>query len=199
MAVLAPAAAGRPRKSPLRIAEAAKSVLAARRLSGLDVAGSADNAESRAIAQVAADVFRALPQAEREAMAKGIAEIPGITWLGRRYGPDEYAVSHPGYAHTLAARTPRNRGQRRSGLPNLARESIPKRRFVLPRQTGSDRSPSTSAKDSIGTDVSGSTACLQSPNHQQRPEGKGVWRHCGTSCSRRWASFIRVPLTCDYP
>jgi hypothetical protein len=82
---------------------AAKSVLAARRLRGLDQAGIAGNAESQASAQVAADVFLALPEAEREAMANVIAETPGITWLGRPDGPDEYAVSHPGYAHTLAA------------------------------------------------------------------------------------------------
>jgi hypothetical protein len=48
---------------------AAESVLTARRLSGLDPAATADNAESRASAQVAADVFQALPQAEREAIA----------------------------------------------------------------------------------------------------------------------------------
>jgi conjugative relaxase-like TrwC/TraI family protein len=82
---------------------AAESVLAARRLSGLDPAGTADSAEGRASAQVAADVFRALPQAEREAIATAIAETPGVTWLGCPDEPDEHAATCSGYGRTLAA------------------------------------------------------------------------------------------------
>jgi hypothetical protein len=79
---------------------AAESVLAARQLAGLEPADDT-SAESRASAQVAADVFRALPQAEREAIAAMIAETPGITWLGRPDEPDEHAAACPGYARTL--------------------------------------------------------------------------------------------------
>jgi hypothetical protein len=82
---------------------AAESVLAARHLSGLDPADAAGTAETRASAQVAADVFQALPQAEREAVATVVAETPGITWLGCPDGPDEDAASRPGYARTLTA------------------------------------------------------------------------------------------------
>jgi hypothetical protein len=82
---------------------AAESVLAARRLSGLDAADYTSSTDGRARGQVAADIYAALPHAEREAIATVIAETPGITWFGRPDGPDEDAAARPGYAGALAA------------------------------------------------------------------------------------------------
>jgi hypothetical protein len=79
---------------------AAESVLAARRLSGLDPVGGAGD---QASAQVAADIYPALPQAEREAIATVIAETPGTAWLGHPDKPDEHAATRPGYAGALSA------------------------------------------------------------------------------------------------
>jgi len=81
---------------------AAESVLAARRLSGLDAADYTST-DGRARGQVAADIYVALPYAERAAIATVIAETPGITWFGRPDGPDEDAAARPGYAGALAA------------------------------------------------------------------------------------------------
>jgi hypothetical protein len=80
---------------------AADSVLAARRLSGLDPASYTSGAECRARGQVAADIYVALPHAERAAIATMIAETPGIAWLGHPDKPDELAATRPGYADTL--------------------------------------------------------------------------------------------------
>jgi conjugative relaxase-like TrwC/TraI family protein len=81
---------------------AAESVLTARQLAGLEPADGT-SAESQASTQVAADVFQALPQAEREAIAAVIAETPGILWLGCPDQPDEHAAARSGYARTLTA------------------------------------------------------------------------------------------------
>jgi conjugative relaxase-like TrwC/TraI family protein len=82
---------------------AAESVLAARRLSGLDPADSTSSTDGQARGRVAADIYAALSHAEREAIATAIAETPGITWLGDPDGPDEHAVTRPGYAGALTA------------------------------------------------------------------------------------------------
>ena len=82
---------------------AADSVLAARRLSGLDLADSIGSTDAQARAQVAADIYAALPRAEREAIAAMIAEKPGIAWLGHPSTPDEEAATRPGYAGALTA------------------------------------------------------------------------------------------------
>jgi hypothetical protein len=82
---------------------AADSVLAARRLSGLDPAGSIGSADGQARAQVAADIYDALPRTEREAIAAKIAETLDIAWLGHPSTPDEQAATRPGYAGVLTA------------------------------------------------------------------------------------------------
>jgi hypothetical protein len=82
---------------------AAESVLAARRLSGLDPVDGTASADGQARAQVAADIYAALPRTEREAIATVIAETPGIAWLGHPDGPDEHAATRPGYAGALTA------------------------------------------------------------------------------------------------
>jgi len=82
---------------------AADSVLAARRISGLDPAGDIGSADGQARRQVAADIYGALPRAERETIATAIAEIPGIMWLGHPDRPDQDAAARPGYAGVLTA------------------------------------------------------------------------------------------------
>jgi hypothetical protein len=82
---------------------AAESVLAARRISGLDPADSTVSADSKAHGQVAADIYAALPRAERENIATMIAETPGVVWLGHPNMPDEDAAARPGYAGALTA------------------------------------------------------------------------------------------------
>ena len=81
---------------------AADSVLAARRLSGLEPAGNTST-DAQARAQVAADIYNALPRTERETIAAMIAETPGIAWLGHPGTPDEHAATRPGYAGILTA------------------------------------------------------------------------------------------------
>jgi hypothetical protein len=78
----------------------ADSVLAARQLAGLHPADSAST-DAQARAQVAADIYNALPRAEREAIATAIAETPGIPWLGHPDRPDEQAATRPAYAGAL--------------------------------------------------------------------------------------------------
>jgi conjugative relaxase-like TrwC/TraI family protein len=82
---------------------AAESVFAARRLSGLGPVDGTSTADGRARAQVTADIYAALPRAERETIASMIAETPGVAWLGHPDRPDEHAATRPGYAGTLTA------------------------------------------------------------------------------------------------
>jgi conjugative relaxase-like TrwC/TraI family protein len=82
---------------------AAESVLAARRLAGLEPASAAVSEDSRTRAQLAADIYRALPGNEREAIATAIATSPGTMWLGDPDAPDEHAAIQPGYADSLTA------------------------------------------------------------------------------------------------
>ena len=76
---------------------AAGSVLAARRLAGLDHGGEPD----AATAQAASRIYRALPQDERAVIATAIAAQAGVLWLGDRNSPDEDAVAQPAYAGRL--------------------------------------------------------------------------------------------------
>jgi hypothetical protein len=82
---------------------AADSVLAARRFSGLDPADSTGSPDAQARAQLAADIYDALPRPEREAIAAMIAETPGIAWLGHQSAPDQQAATRPGYSSALTA------------------------------------------------------------------------------------------------
>jgi hypothetical protein len=80
---------------------AAEAVLAARRAAGLDAAP--DNGKTDATAaQIAADVYRALPEDERAAIARTIAADASVLWLGNPDNPDEEAVVQPDYAYRLA-------------------------------------------------------------------------------------------------
>jgi conjugative relaxase-like TrwC/TraI family protein len=81
---------------------AAESVLAARQLAGLQSANGA-SADDRAHAQVAADVYRSLPEDERFEIASAVAAGPGTMWLGDLSAPDEHAATQPIYASELAA------------------------------------------------------------------------------------------------
>ena len=79
---------------------AAESVLAARQLARLGPAnGSA--ADNRARTQVAADIYRGLPNDERATVAELAAAMPGSMWLGGPAGPDEQAAARLAYAPQL--------------------------------------------------------------------------------------------------
>jgi hypothetical protein len=82
---------------------AAESVLAARRLAGLEPATEADSAGSTARAQLAADVYRNLPDSEREAITAAITAIPGAIRFGDPNGPHEHAVAQSAYTASLSA------------------------------------------------------------------------------------------------
>jgi len=79
---------------------AAESVLAARRLAGLEPANGA-SADEHARAQIAADIYRGLPDDERAGIASAVATASGAIWLGDPAGPDEQAAAHPAYAPQL--------------------------------------------------------------------------------------------------
>jgi conjugative relaxase-like TrwC/TraI family protein len=80
---------------------AAESVLGARQVAGLD-RGPGRDAMNATTAQVLADIYRALPQDERAAIAATVAAKEGILWLGDRDNPDEDAVVQPVYADQLS-------------------------------------------------------------------------------------------------
>jgi hypothetical protein len=82
---------------------AAESVLAARRLADLEPDRMAASQDGRARARLAADIYRALPRSEREAIATEIAAASGSTWLGDPAAPDEHAAAQPAYADRLSA------------------------------------------------------------------------------------------------
>jgi hypothetical protein len=79
---------------------AAESILAARRLSGLEPANGA-SADDRARAQMAADIYRGLPDDERAGIASAVATASGPLWLGDPADPDEHAAAQPAYAPRL--------------------------------------------------------------------------------------------------
>lgn len=92
---------------------AAESVLATRRLTGLDNTGRrhADQAQ----AQVAADIYRTLPGDERATIAAAVAVKSGALWFSDRSQADEHAATHPAYADYLIA------APLRAGAPHRAR------------------------------------------------------------------------------
>jgi conjugative relaxase-like TrwC/TraI family protein len=81
---------------------AAESVLAARRLASLEPANGT-SAGDQARAQIAADIYRSLPDHERARIAAAVAAAPGTLWLGDPTVPDEHAATQPGYAPQLIA------------------------------------------------------------------------------------------------
>jgi hypothetical protein len=80
---------------------AAESVLTARRLAGLDAPAVAATAEAQARVQVAADIYRALPDHERAAISTEMAAKLGPLWFGDRTEPDQDATTQPVHAATL--------------------------------------------------------------------------------------------------
>jgi hypothetical protein len=79
---------------------AAESVLAARRLAGFEPADGA-SADEQARAQIAADIYRGLPNDERAGIASAVATASGPLWLGDPADPDEHAAAQPAYAPQL--------------------------------------------------------------------------------------------------
>lgn len=83
--------------------QAARAVLDARREAGLEPpAPSTDEPAARASRQVAADIYAALPQPEREAIAAQIAGDLGPFWYGDPGRPSPQAAAQPAYDQHLA-------------------------------------------------------------------------------------------------
>ncbi|HEY1915852.1 MAG TPA: MobF family relaxase [Streptosporangiaceae bacterium] len=81
---------------------AAESVLAARRLAGLEPVGAAD-ATARTRAQLAADIYLALSDGERAAIQTAMIGRLGRAWFGSRNEIDDHAVTRPAYGPYLIA------------------------------------------------------------------------------------------------
>jgi hypothetical protein len=82
---------------------AAESVLAARRLAGLDPALTITSPNSRVQDQVAIDIYRALPGAERTAISTEMADRLGTLWFADRTRPDEDATTQAAHSAILAS------------------------------------------------------------------------------------------------
>jgi conjugative relaxase-like TrwC/TraI family protein len=99
--VLGPyAESGQPAHKPYW--HAAESVLAARRLAGLDPAAPAATPDSRVRTRLAADIYRTLPESERATISTEMATRLGPLWFGDPVALDEDAASQPAHAATLA-------------------------------------------------------------------------------------------------
>jgi hypothetical protein len=81
---------------------AAESVIAARQLAGLDAPASTTIPDAQARAQVAADIYRALPEAERTAIGLGMAAKLGTVWFDSRTAPDGDAPTRAVHTMPLA-------------------------------------------------------------------------------------------------
>jgi conjugative relaxase-like TrwC/TraI family protein len=101
---------------------AAESVLAARQLAGLDPAANS-NFDVRGHMQLAPDIYRALPEAERAAISNEMSVRLGPVWLGSPTGPDEDAVTQPAHAATLASALAR-RGHLTATAPTAPPQTI---------------------------------------------------------------------------
>jgi hypothetical protein len=80
---------------------AAESVLAARRLAGLDPTAPVATPDDRARRQLAADIYRTLPDDERVRVSNDMAARLGTLWFGDRSSPDEEAATQPAHAVML--------------------------------------------------------------------------------------------------
>jgi hypothetical protein len=81
--------------------QAAESVLAARRLAGTDPAPETTTPDAQVQAQLATDVYRALPEGERAAISREMASRLGGMWFGNHAEPDEDAAIQPVHAAAL--------------------------------------------------------------------------------------------------
>ena len=79
---------------------AVDAVLAARQIAAVDKAPGPRQPDQIS-AQIAADIYRALPERERHDIAATMAAQLGPTWLGHPSEPDEHAVSQPAHAAHL--------------------------------------------------------------------------------------------------
>ena len=104
---------------------AAESVLAARRLAGLDPARPASFPDATARAGLAAGIYRALPEHQRAAISGEMAERLGDLWFGNRAAPDEDAATQPVHAATLTAALAR-RPRLTLSRPGRTRQRAPK-------------------------------------------------------------------------
>jgi conjugative relaxase-like TrwC/TraI family protein len=82
---------------------AARSVLTARQLAGLEPSGPGTQPDDPVCAQVAADIYLSLPQGERAAICQAISARLGPLWFGSQHKIDDHAVTQPGSAPALAA------------------------------------------------------------------------------------------------
>jgi hypothetical protein len=82
---------------------AAESVLAARRLAGLEPAERGDPADTRARSQLATDIYLGLPGEERAAIQAAMISRLDKAWFGARNETDDHAVTRRTYAPYLAA------------------------------------------------------------------------------------------------
>jgi hypothetical protein len=81
----------------------AESVLAARRLTGLDPAANDPRKHDQVRAQMAADIYQALPENERAAISTHMASRLGILWFGDPHSLGEHAVARSAYRACLTA------------------------------------------------------------------------------------------------
>jgi hypothetical protein len=80
--------------------EAAKAVVAARTLAGLE---AADSTSGPVAAQIAADIYLALPDRERDTISAAMAQRLGPAWLGDHGQADDHAATRRIYAAALTA------------------------------------------------------------------------------------------------
>ena len=105
---------------------AAESVLAARRIAGLEPENGT-SAGDRARGQIAADIYRSLPDHERAGIAAAVAAARGTLWLGDPAGPDEHAATQSGYAPQLIAMLTRERHLTSASGPFPRTQPVPDR------------------------------------------------------------------------
>jgi hypothetical protein len=82
---------------------AAASVLAARRLAGVEPDETCSPADTRAWTRVTADIYLALPNSERATIQSMMASRLGQAWFGATDETDDHAVTRPAYGPYLAA------------------------------------------------------------------------------------------------
>jgi conjugative relaxase-like TrwC/TraI family protein len=101
---------------------AAESILAARRLAGVDASASLISPDVEARVQAAMDIYRALPENERAEISTEMARKLGSLWFGNPTRPDEDAASKDVHAATLAQTLARH-GHLAVGAPHAQKQS----------------------------------------------------------------------------
>lgn len=123
-------------------------------------------------AQVAADIYRSLPEADRTAIATAVATQAGVLWLGNHDHPDDEAAVHPAYADHLAA-TLAERGHMHPEANEPVEATLARRGQV--NQTSyspeSKRPRPTRQTSAAASQHVGPAMPLQQPEPFQRPSG----------------------------